>query len=74
MAEVKQGTTVNLQDIEHTWAKDQIWLAANAGIINGRSENGFGPNQSATRAEVLTVLLRAISLSPEIEQLLEGMN
>lgn len=74
MAEVKPGKTVNLQDIEHTWAKDQIRLAANAGIINGRSENGFGPNQSATRAEVLTVLLRAISLSPEIEQLLEGMN
>ncbi|WP_178024383.1 leucine-rich repeat protein [uncultured Paenibacillus sp.] len=74
MAEVKPGKTVILQDIEHTWAKDQIRLAANAGIINGRGENGFGPNRSATRAEVLTVLLRAISISPEIEQLLEGMN
>ncbi|MNW50615.1 Endo-1,4-beta-xylanase A precursor [compost metagenome] len=74
LAEVNQEKTVNLQDLEPTWAKDQIQLAANAGIINGRSENVFDPNNSATRAEVLTVLLRAISLSPEIEQLLEGMN
>lgn len=74
LAAVKQEKTVNFQDIDHSWAKDQIRLAANAGIISGRSENLFDPNQSATRSEVLAVLLRAISLSPEIEQLLEGMN
>ncbi|CAM3902997.1 leucine-rich repeat protein [Cohnella lubricantis] len=74
LASVKQENTVNLQDIDHAWAKEQIQLAANTGIINGRSENAFAPEQSATRAEALTVLLRAILLSPEIAQLLEGMN
>lgn len=71
---VKQEKTVSLQDIDHSWAREQIQLAANAGIIHGRSENVFGPNKSATRAEALTVLLRAISLSPDIEQLLKGMH
>lgn len=74
LATVTQEKTVNLKDIDRTWAKEQIQLAANAGIIRGRSENVFDPNKSATRAEVLNVLLRAISLSPEIKQLLEGLD
>ncbi|WP_068621514.1 InlB B-repeat-containing protein [Paenibacillus tuaregi] len=71
---VKQVRTVNFQDIDRSWAKDQIQQAANAGIISGRSKNIFDPDKSATRAEALTVLLRVISLSSEIEQLLERMN
>lgn len=74
LAAAKQEKTVNFKDIDHSWAKDHIRLAANVGIIDGRSENVFDPNKSATRSEALTVLLRAISLSPEIKQLLEGMN
>ncbi|MFC4598067.1 leucine-rich repeat protein [Cohnella hongkongensis] len=71
---VKQLKTVNYRDIDRTWAKDQIQQAAIAGIISGRSKNVFDPDKSATRAEALTVLLRAISLNSEIEQLLERMN
>lgn len=73
LAAVKQAGTVNLRDIDHDWAQEQIQQAANAGIISGRGGNEFAPKQNATRAEALTVLLRAISLSPEIQQLLEGM-
>ncbi|MGG1550950.1 leucine-rich repeat protein [Paenibacillus ferrarius] len=74
LTSVKQVKTGDFRDIDRAWARDQIQQAANAGIISGRSTNVFDPDKSATRVEALTVLLRAISLSPEIEQLLEGMN
>jgi len=74
LATVKQEQTVKLRDIDHVWAREQIQQAANAGLISGRGGNAFAPNQEATRAEALTVLLRALSLSPAIKELLEGMN
>lgn len=38
----------------------QILKAYNLGIVNGKSLNHFEPNSSATRAEISTMLLRAV--------------
>lgn len=38
------------------WAKDDIDLVTSLGIMNGRTENTFAPDQDITRAEVAKVL------------------
>lgn len=40
----------------------QINDAYNRGLINGKGENLFGPNQSLTLADALTIIIRAIGL------------
>lgn len=65
--------TANFQDIDHSWAKDQIEQASKAGIISGKRADKFAPEAGATRAEALAVLERTLRLNPEIEQLLKSI-
>lgn len=44
------------------WAKEAIAVVAEQGIVNGRSHNRFAPNETATRVEAVTVLLRFLAL------------
>ncbi|OBZ07706.1 S-layer homology domain-containing protein [Bacillus sp. FJAT-26390] len=44
------------------WAKGYVMTAAQQGIIQGRGGNRFAPNDSATRAESVTVLLKMLEL------------
>ncbi|MBP1988824.1 S-layer homology domain-containing protein [Paenibacillus eucommiae] len=43
------------------WAREQVQAAVRAGIINGRAENKFVPQDQATRAEAATVIKRLLS-------------
>ncbi|WP_164775508.1 S-layer homology domain-containing protein [Paenibacillus glycanilyticus] len=52
------------------WAKAIIEEAAAAGIIQGKGENRFAPNDNLTRAEALTVILRVMKKDPVISGLL----
>ncbi|WAM33640.1 S-layer homology domain-containing protein [Caldicellulosiruptor morganii] len=42
------------------WAKEYVEIAVKNGIMEGRGQNAFVPKANATRAEVVTVLLRAM--------------
>ena len=61
-----KGTTVELDNskINFTddlsiskWAKDAVYYVQQAGIINGMPDGSFKPKNTATRAEVATILM-----------------
>ncbi|MFH5186250.1 NEAT domain-containing protein [Paenibacillus sp. TAB 01] len=43
------------------WAKAQVAAAHELGMINGRENNLFAPNESATRAEAVTLILAMLN-------------
>lgn len=57
------ASNTNFVDDEQipSWAKGYIMSAVNLGIIQGRGQNSFAPNDNATRAEALTMLIRMLS-------------
>ena len=42
------------------WAKDAVAVAANAEIIKGYPDGSFRPQGQATRAEAVTVVVKAL--------------
>jgi len=49
-------------DLEnHSWAKDSIYELYNNGIVNGKAEGIFAPNDSITRAEAVKMIILALS-------------
>ena len=42
------------------WAKGAVAVLKQAGIVDGRDHNRFVPDDNATRAEAITILLRII--------------
>ncbi|SFK96176.1 Heme-binding NEAT domain-containing protein [Paenibacillus sp. 1_12] len=53
---------LSFADAEHipSWARPHVAAAANKGIINGRDNNLFAPNASATRAEAVTLIAKLL--------------
>jgi|GEM_PF-1454521 len=61
---------ISLSEAEHTdfaddsiiptWGKGAVEALRKLGIIEGRSNNSFVPNDSATRAEAIVIILRAL--------------
>ncbi len=43
------------------WAKGQVAVLKNLGLISGKGNNEFAPNDKATRAEAVTILLKMIT-------------
>ncbi|WP_282937977.1 NEAT domain-containing protein [Paenibacillus sp. RC67] len=43
------------------WARAQVTAAVELGMINGRENNRFAPNASATRAEAVTLILAMLN-------------
>ncbi len=54
--------TNKFADILGHWAEDDILNLYNQGIINGRNETHFYPDDVVTRAEAITMLTRALNL------------
>ncbi|MBY9079200.1 S-layer homology domain-containing protein [Paenibacillus sp. HN-1] len=52
------------------WANKIIEEATNAGIIQGKDQNHFAPEDNLTRAEALTVIMRMLRQDPTINNLL----
>jgi len=44
-----------------SWARGSIAAVADAGLMNGEGKNQFAPNERATRAEAVTVILRLLA-------------
>ncbi|MDD6483374.1 MAG: S-layer homology domain-containing protein [Clostridiales bacterium] len=52
-------------EIENHWARKEIESLYEKGIINGRTETSFGLESQITRAEFITLLVRAKNLEPQ---------
>lgn len=49
---------INFSDIDHSWAKASILSLAKKGILQGKTETMFYPEDAVTRAEFVSVLYR----------------
>ncbi|NLA58164.1 MAG: S-layer homology domain-containing protein [Firmicutes bacterium] len=52
-------------DIRNHWAKDEISALAAKGIIQGYPDGRFHPDEKITRAEIVTMLTRALKLDKD---------
>ncbi|MFJ6267866.1 S-layer homology domain-containing protein [Lysinibacillus xylanilyticus] len=57
------GRTLSFTDIEKNWAKEFILKAAELGIMNGYPDGTFKPDQSVTRAQAASMLVRSLGLT-----------
>ncbi|MBO4897918.1 MAG: S-layer homology domain-containing protein [Clostridia bacterium] len=55
---------IDFFDTQNHWAKSDIDLMSAAGIVNGRGDMLFDPDEPITRAEFSAFLIRAFSLAP----------
>ncbi|PID22293.1 N-acetylmuramoyl-L-alanine amidase [Sporosarcina sp. P3] len=56
--------TVVFTDIANHWAKDVIEVAAMKGIVSGYADQTFRPDTSLTRAQAMSIIIRALDLKP----------
>ncbi len=56
------STTVAFTDIQNHWAKLQIEYIAEKGIIRGKAEGIFAPEDNITRAEFTAMMVRLLQL------------
>lgn len=61
----KPEPTPDFTDVKGHWAKDYINKAVKQGIASGYSDNTFKPNQSLTRAQAVSILVRALDLKTD---------
>ncbi|GIP17710.1 hypothetical protein J40TS1_33520 [Paenibacillus montaniterrae] len=59
------GTSNLFSDVTTSWASEQINAFAAAGIVNGQGNGMFKPNDSASRAESVAMIIRLIDKSLE---------
>ncbi|MBD3920686.1 S-layer homology domain-containing protein [Paenibacillus sp. PR3] len=60
--------TSSFKDVKSTdWFAPYVAAAAKKGIINGRTATTFAPNATITRAEMATMIARALSLTTSVE-------
>lgn len=57
---------VTFTDITGHWAEQEIRELAEDGIVNGRSENEFAPEDNITRAEFAALIVRALGRNPAL--------
>lgn len=65
-AEVASGTTP-FADVEGNWAAGYINVSADYKFVNGYPDGNFQPNETVTIAEALTMCLRVLGYSKEID-------
>ncbi|MGG4046802.1 S-layer homology domain-containing protein [Paenibacillus favisporus] len=72
LSELATGEARHFSDIADSyWAKDFIGQAAAAGLLEGRDESRFAPNEPVTRAEAVTMILRLLGTNSDLRSLLE---
>ena len=59
------GNSVKFKDVDKHWAKDAIYLVANAGIVGGYPDGRFGPNDGITRAQFSKVIANFMGFKEE---------
>lgn len=70
IAKLRNLDTKNVKDPgfkdvpQSQWSYGAIAALANAGVINGYGDGRFGPNDSITRAQMASILVKAFELPP----------
>lgn len=59
--------TVSFNDLQDHWAQGTINKLAGMGAISGYPDGTFKPENSITRAEVTTILVKALNLKPSTD-------
>lgn len=54
---------MSFEDIENHWAKESIDMLVRLNVIKGYADGSFKPDQSITRAEFASMLVRVFNLS-----------
>ena len=57
--------TPQFTDVKNHWAKDYITQAVEQGIVSGYEDHTFKPNQSLTRAQAVSIIVRALDLKTD---------
>jgi autotransporter-associated beta strand protein len=57
----------------NNWAAAAIAQASSANLVQGLSSSVFSPNGKATRAEAVTLIIRALESDSSIKELIEGL-
>ncbi|WP_282937380.1 S-layer homology domain-containing protein [Paenibacillus sp. RC67] len=73
LSSASKGNSITFTDVNGSWNADQIKAASQAGIVEGRTSTTFAPDATSTKAEALTIILRALELNPEIKDLLNSL-
>lgn len=60
-------------DTNRHWAEANIKKIASIGIISGRGDGRFAPNDNTTRAEAIHLLLKTLSLNTNIKNALDNL-
>nr|WP_255654580.1 S-layer homology domain-containing protein [Cohnella sp. REN36] len=61
-----QRQAFSFSDTSNSWAKPYIEQLHNAGIINGTGVNQFKPNDHASRAEAVMMILRMLNVTLDL--------
>lgn len=68
------STPTSFNDVDSSnWAADVIAQASSANLVQGLSSSVFSPNGKATRAEAVTLIIRALESDSSIKELIEGL-
>lgn len=68
------GEPTNFTDVSNIyWAANEIELASSATLVQGISTSLFAPNSTTTRAEAMTLIIRALESDRSIKALIEGL-
>lgn len=71
---LQTGTPASFTDVSSNyWAADAIRQASAAKLIQGVSASAFAPQNKATRAEAVTLIIRALETDSSIKELIEGL-
>ena len=58
----------------HQWAQEAVEALAAKGIVSGTAENTFTPGKNITRADFITLLVKALDLKADFETNFEDVN
>ncbi|NQX67134.1 S-layer homology domain-containing protein [Paenibacillus alba] len=61
---LKAQAALNFDDTSAHWAKNEIAIAAALGVVNGYTEQAFGPDDVITREQMAAIVIRAAQIEP----------
>ena len=71
---LQTGTRAGFTDVSSNyWAAGAIQQAASANLVQGVSASAFAPQNNATRAEAVVLIIRALETDSSIKALIEGL-
>ena len=74
LSAISTGTPASFADLSgNYWAANAIKQAAAARLVQGVSDSLFAPGSSVTRAEAVTLIIRALETDSEIKELIAGL-